>query len=771
LKIYKKYINVIIVALLVIVLLRVIELAFITFNFGFNFSILGFELIGLALDFVVLGFFLYLWYFIYRYLYKKIPHITDRIFLVGIIVFDVLHLSILKYFLYQLRPLDIFLYSHSLRESLFSYNTSNTSYIDMVLMSIFVSSVVILSFQFFKKQDFSDNSIHRVKRVLLIAFLLFPILEIFGIFSFNNFSINKSFYFYKRSIGYVYKKEKRKFVEYDNKLFKEYQNNFGNKEYLSLEYPLLHKFENSDVLGKFFDKKPVSPNIVFLIVEGMSDEFIHDYKGLKLMPYIDHLSENSLYWKNFFTLGERSFAVVPSITGGLPYADKGFTLQNSLPYHYSLVNILNKNHYYTIYFDSQDAWFHDKDKYFKFDNIDKIFDKNDFSNKYEKILIGKEKYFWGYTDLDLFNQALEVMDTLPREKRMELYFTGTMHSPFAIREKEKYEKLLSEKLAGIKDKETIAFFDIYKKQVLSLVFTDNAIKSFIKSYQLRPEYKNTIFIITGDHPMTEIPPEDGVKKYHVPLIIYSPLLNEHKVFHGISSHLDVYETLLAFLNTNYDIEIPKISTSIGYKLDTSSVKNNNRIYAFMNDNREVVDLYDSGVFLSNQRYLFKVKDGFDISELYNRELKNQFNSVLDNFNDVNSFITSKCSLLPKEEYNQFFGYDILFAKKDTSCYTYSERYHYFIKDAPIINTQMFIDISLEFIPEINEQTSVFYTLSDKSGKIKYRNSFNLAYRHQEHKKIEKISSVDSLYLSIYLDNKALNKIEYCKPKVNVYSYK
>jgi len=771
LKLIKPYIDIIFVTAIVIILLRIIELIFIIYNFGYSIRIASYELLGLFLDFVVIGFFLFLWYFPYELIYKKNPKASNIIFLFGIIVFDVLHLTVLKYFLYQLRPLDIFLYSHSMRESLFSYNTSNTDYSDMILISIFISAVVIISFRFIKSRAITDKLSRIIKTILLGTLVLFPVFEVFGVFNINNFSINKSYYFYKRSIGYVFNKEKQKFTKFDNKIVKKYQKLNSKNDYLSSEFPLLHKFKDEDVLGGYFDKRDYSPNLVFLIVEGMSNEFIHDFKGVKFMPFIDKLSGESLYWDNFFTLGERSFAVVPSITGGLPYGERGFTLLDKLPYHFSLVNILKKNGYYSIYYDSQDAWFHDKDKYFKFDNIDKIFDKNDFSPRFKKVRVGKEKYFWGFTDKDLFRQALINADTLQKEKRFELYFTGTMHSPFYIDEKEKYNNLFEEKVKGIQNEDIQEFFTVYKKQLLSLMYTNDAIEGFMESYKNKDEYKNTIFFITGDHPMTEIPPEDGVKKYHVPFIVYSPMLVKPKIFHGISSHLDVYETVLSYLHSNYGLSIPTITTSIGSKLDTSSYFNINKMYAFMNDNREVVDFYETGNFLSNEKYLFKVKKDFKIFEQGSRKKKNELINKLDIFNKINQYVTLKDRLLPKDEYMKFFEYKPIYSYSDTTCTTFKREYSYIVEDLPIENRNMFIDLSLDFTPKINEKTYLYCTLSTKNGKIKFNHSFNLAYRLQEHIKVSNLKVEDNtLYLSVYMDNKTFKKKKYCNPKVNIYSY-
>lgn len=97
----------------------------------------------------------------------------------------------------------------------------------------------------------------------------------------------------------------------------------------------------------------------------------------------------------FYPFGERSFAAVPSILGSLPYGKTGFTLLEKLPRHLSLVSILNANNYHTAFFYGQGAWFHQKDQFFRYNNIDLLFDNNSFSSEYEKIIVGNDQFFWG----------------------------------------------------------------------------------------------------------------------------------------------------------------------------------------------------------------------------------------------------------------------------------------------------------------------------------------------------------------------------------------
>src|SRR5574344_244873 len=102
-----------------------------------------------------------------------------------------------------------------------------------------------------------------------------------------------------------------------------------------------------------------------------------------------------------------------------------------------------------------------------------------------------------------------------------------------------------------------------KKQLVSVLNLDDAMKKFFEKYSKRPDFENTIFIITGDHSMPEITLQEKIDRYHVPLMIYSPLLKESKRFRSIVSHFDVAPSILAFYRENYQLKTPSTVAWVG----------------------------------------------------------------------------------------------------------------------------------------------------------------------------------------------------------------
>ena len=424
--------------------------------------------------------------------------------------YSILNVIILQYFFYGLRPLDTFVYSYPKKEIFSAISSSNQS----VILVLFQFLLPILLILYFKKKRIFLNSIVNVKWILVLSLIGISFLIVYkGKLFKHQISMNKSVFFYRNSFFY--------FLNGSDELTKmvgigsQYQAIFPRPDYISNSYPLLHKMDTSNTMGKYFIHSDKTPNICILIIEGLGDKFISNYKGINLMPFLDSLKFQSLYWDRFFTVGERSFAAVPSLTGSLPYGERGFMFLDQLPLHHNLMNVLNPNLYSSTYFIGQGAWFHNTDALFKYSNAKCIFDKDSFDQKQG------------------FNTRLDV------------YFTGSSHAPFQIADESTYQQRFMD-LIPVNSPYKL-HFEKYKPQYLSLMFLDDALRNFIYAYQQLPEFANTIFILTGDHPMTEIPIENSLWRYHVPLLMYSPLLKQPQTFHEVGSVICLAIMVLIYL--------------------------------------------------------------------------------------------------------------------------------------------------------------------------------------------------------------------------------
>jgi len=125
-------------------------------------------------------------------------------------------------------------------------------------------------------------------------------------------------------------------------------------------HPFLRREQAADVLGPYFAKGSAQPpHLVFIIVEGLGRSFSGPGapRG-SFTPFLDQLGERSLYWSNFLAPQGRTFGVLPSVFGSLPFADQGFAaLGERMPAHAGLFNVLARQGYATRFYAGTDLTF------------------------------------------------------------------------------------------------------------------------------------------------------------------------------------------------------------------------------------------------------------------------------------------------------------------------------------------------------------------------------------------------------------------------------
>jgi len=616
-------------------------------------GLLKYELTGLLGDFFLINSVFIVIFLIQSILKKSFRKLFNVILTSLIVILCLFHVMILSYYVYSLKPLDQFLFTYSLKEILFTVTTSNANFLSVGVLVILFVLIAIFFPGLFNRIKFRERIFRWFFMVILISvplsFLSLKMIDKDNNDIRRNIKINKSLFFYRKSCSYLLRYERDMKLSPEN--LQKFRGMFSNKDFISEEYPLLHQRNNTDNLGYFFIPSDTLPNFVILITEGLGERFLQSFHGIQLMPFLDSLTEHSLHWDRFLTTGERSFAVVPSITGSLPYGETGFMLLDQLPRHITMINLLKRLGYQSHFFYGQGAWFHQKDRFFRMNDIDLIIDKSDFSSGYDKVMALENKFFWGYNDMDLFQQSIEILDTLPPGPRIDLYFTGSMHSPFPVDNINMYNTRLDSliKISGLSRIDQ-KYIGKYRHYLASVMFFDDALKYFMKEHEKREDFKNTIFLITGDHPMTEIPIENSIKRYHVPLIIFSPMLRKPKKIHATGSHLDIYPTIMAFLKNNYNLPVPSTCIDLGDCLDTIKEFRNLYPIPLMNDNREIIDYLENGYFLSQGNRAYQVDPDLDLIDIENSNRLSDLQKNLDAFRRVNWFVCMNKRLIPDSIY-------------------------------------------------------------------------------------------------------------------------
>lgn len=427
-------------------------------------------------------------------------------------------------------------------------------------------------------------------------------------------------------------------------------------DYVDDAYPFYRQANDPDVLGPFFrpTEDGLPPNLVVVVVEGFGRRLTAvDEPVLSFTPFIDSLATEGLFWPNCLATSERTFGVLPSVFASAPYGRYGFsTPLATTPRHHSLLRDLKRNGYDMAFYYGGDMAFDRYDFFLKANHVDDLFEPEvavTDSAVYRALV---ENNRWGLDDGQLFEAAIDQMhaDTFQRRPRLDIYLTLSTHEPFLIDDIGRFEdevKRIVEQTPGVSEKErnnVLKNLNVYA----CFLYLDQCFRELFAYYASRPEFANTVFVVTGDHRMGMLPFGSPIHKYNVPLVVYSPLLKRAKTMEAVVSHLDVAPSLNAFLHANYDYAIDGRCHWLGTAFDTATAFRNTRQMAFMLNNRDVVEYYRDEVMLSRNR-LIKMDSLFRMTAVDDDSLLALYQAELHDFDLLSRFVVQNDKLLPQEE--------------------------------------------------------------------------------------------------------------------------
>lgn len=413
------------------------------------------------------------------------------------------------------------------------------------------------------------------------------------------------------------------------------------------EFPFLHADSTADVLSPFFSNSPAKPNIVIIVVEGLGRAFANEgaYLG-NFTPFLDSLAQQSLYWENFLSSSGRTFAVLPTLLGSLPFGKNGFCeWEPAIPTHQSLPEILAQSGFTSSFYYGGDASFDNMDKFLQQEQVAAIYDKKKFPASYRS-LPANNGFSWGYGDQELYRYYLQNT-AATAGPRLDVLLTVSTHSPFLINDQEFYSLKFEERMGQLSlNSQQQKVARAYRQQLTTVLYADEALRQFFDAYAQRPDFANSIFLITGDHRMPEIPMSSKIDRYHVPLIMYSPLLSRPARFQSISSHFDIAPSLLAFLHHQYAVPRPSMVTWLGSGLDTARGLRNIHAQALMQTKSELVD-YVRGMYHLNNGELFRITQNLQEEPVQDPAMQQALQAGLNQFLEKNQRAIQSGKLQPQ----------------------------------------------------------------------------------------------------------------------------
>jgi len=648
----KKFATINVVFFILLLLVRIYEYFYLRNTISLPLGSLKLELSGFGYDGLML-FHLSAWFFfpfmVVYLLSKRLANLISGFFL---IFFALTEIALIQYLGTTSLLLGTDLFGYTFDEVIQIVSASGGFSIATILLVMVSIALMISLFMFSKKLIFHG-----------LAALVFVVIGFFSLLfqknvkpqpgNYNselayNLVANKAFHLFSAIYSFNYPDEASETSLYAY-FYKGLSSVGKSFDYVSNEYPFLRKDQTPDVLGKYFNVGADKPNLVFIIVESLGRAYSGEGAYLKsFTPFLDSLETKSLYWENGLSTAGRTFEVLPSVFGSMPYGKSGFAeLGADMPDGMTLISLLKERGYVSRFFYGGDATFDNMKMFLNKQQLDYLIEEKDFGPEYKKMPPLKSGGFtWGYGEKDIFKKGFEVLEKAGPEPRLDIYLTLAMHDPYSIPDQDYYNQKVEERLNTFYFSEAQkAEYLMYLPNYASILYFDDALRSFFEMYQKRYDYKNTIFFITGDHRMSSPPIATQIDRFHVPLIVYSPLLKTSAKFSSVVSHLDFAPSVLAFLKKNYNMDFPSVVPWIGQGLDSMTTFRSTLSVPFIRTKSEIIDYIDGDYYIVNSQ-LFKVSENLGINQITDEKKLTEIQRKFEKFKADNLKACLNNALIP-----------------------------------------------------------------------------------------------------------------------------
>lgn len=363
---------------------------------------------------------------------------------------------------------------------------------------------------------------------------------------------------------------------------------------------------------------PGRPNVVLILLESFSAHHMGVFGNpLDPSPNIDAMSKESVFFRRFYTPRHGTARAVFAILTGTPDLLSRRTASRNprIVSQYSILNSLRD--YEKFYFLGGSAnWANIRGLLSH--NVEGLHIQEEGSYEGERVDV------WGVSDLDLFEHADQVLSEIKDRPFFAIIHTSGNHRPYTIPDNNQGFQMAEVSGEEI-EKYGFASLEAYN----SFRFMDHCVGCFIRKAETRDYFKNTLFVLVGDHGthgnsphMPAVEDELGLGSYHVPFIIYGPgLIKEGKSLDMPANQTDVLPTIASFMGS------PTLNTTMGRNLLDPRLAAER--YALIETERGVVP--NLGL-VGTDLYLTMDADGSD-AQLYPIDMTRPVQNVADQYPD------------------------------------------------------------------------------------------------------------------------------------------
>jgi phosphoglycerol transferase MdoB-like AlkP superfamily enzyme len=289
-------------------------------------------------------------------------------------------------------------------------------------------------------------------------------------------------------------------------------------------------------------------NIIIVIMESMSSGYMGNSGLFKptLTPFLDSLSEVSIFFPNCFSAGIHTFNGLAGVFLSIPSLPEEGNMFDNVYFMQPFSGIgttLSALGYSTLF-----ACPHDE----QFDNIGGIMRNNGFERvlSQQNFIDALVSSPWGIADHQLFERTLPSIDELASTGKpfLAALLTTSNHGPWVIPEPKPdgFEPHSSE------------------KHLKTVEYADWSIRYLIENARKRSWFNNTIFVFISDHgAKLESNYLLDINYNRIPLIIFAPGMVKAPIkSEALAQQADVFPTLmgllgLGFVNNTFGIDLLK----------------------------------------------------------------------------------------------------------------------------------------------------------------------------------------------------------------------
>ncbi|WP_026841599.1 LTA synthase family protein [Citrifermentans bremense] len=272
-------------------------------------------------------------------------------------------------------------------------------------------------------------------------------------------------------------------------------------------------------------------NLVVVVEESLSAEYLGAFGNKdNLTPNLDRLASQSLLFTNLYATGTRTVRGLEALTLSIPPLPGTSIVKrpNNSGFR-SWGEILNAKGYESKYIYAGHGYFDNMNAFFS-GNGYSIVDRADFAK--DEVTFSN---IWGVCDEDLFRKVIKEGSKSYAAKKpfFSMVMTTSNHRPFTYPAGRIDIAPKTGRKGGVK-------------------YADYAIGRLIAEASSLPWFKDTVFVIIADHcagsaGKTDIP----VKKYEIPMLVYSPAHVQPGRVEKLMSQIDVAPTVLGMMNMSY----------------------------------------------------------------------------------------------------------------------------------------------------------------------------------------------------------------------------